>query len=60
MTDLPNYQEDNLAPDLLSLLKKAGLDSKQQQAILLELLPYLVIRDHKIFSHAYNAGRASV
>lgn len=63
MTEIPKPQvpvEDNLAKDLLKILADAGLSAEQQQAVMLELTPYVVARDHKILSHGYQSGRASV
>jgi hypothetical protein len=58
-TSPPVPQEDNLANDLLNMLAKHGIPPAQQQALMIELVPYLVDRDHKVFTHAYDAGRAS-
>lgn len=52
-------EKDDLANELLSLLREAGLDQKQLNAVMLQLVPYIVRRDHKVFNHAYNVGRAS-
>lgn len=51
--------EDNIITDLTSMLAKAGISAEQQNEFLTLATPYLVERDHKIFTHAYNAGRAS-
>lgn len=53
-------EKDDLANDLLKMVANAGLLDNQQQKLLMELLPYIVQRDNKIFNHAYQVGRASV
>lgn len=61
MTDTAIAQpEDNLADDILSMLSNSGLTEAQQQTVMVQLIPYIVTRDHKLFTHAYSAGRASV
>lgn len=55
----PVPQEDNLANDLLSMLTNAGLTPQQKQTVMVQLVPYLVDRDHKILTHGIAAGRAS-
>lgn len=52
-------QEDNLVADILHILEDNHTDSIHQKALLDTLIPYLVERDHKLFTHAYEAGRAS-
>lgn len=59
-TTPPVPQEDNLAQDLVNMLTKLGMTPMQQEKLLNELVPYIVERDHKILSHGYQSGRASV
>jgi NADH/NAD ratio-sensing transcriptional regulator Rex len=56
--DLP----DDLPGDILKILHdcKIEQDSPQEVALMTQLLPYIVRRDHTVFNHAYKVGRASV
>jgi hypothetical protein len=53
-------QNDDLAKDLLDLLSDKGLTEDQVKLIMLQLVPFVVRRDHTVFNHAYQVGRASV
>lgn len=61
VTKPPVPVEDNLAQDLMDILIQATyLRQNQITSIMTELVPYIVERDHKILTHGYETGRASV
>lgn len=51
--------KNELAKDLIDMLDIVGLSKTGQEALMLQLLPYIIRRDHIIFNHAYHVGRES-
>lgn len=51
---------DDLPNELIALLHDAGIKGDAEQKLMLQLLPFIVRRDHQVFNHAYQVGRASV
>jgi hypothetical protein len=52
-------EKDELVKYLLAMLKAAGVTGEPNKQIMTELVPYITRRDHVVFNHAYQAGRAS-
>lgn len=52
-------EKDELTKDLVLILDENGISQAKKEVILLQLLPYIIRRDHKIFNHAYHVGRES-
>lgn len=51
--------ENDLITKLLLIFNDNKLSYEQSQAILDDLMPYLIERDQKLINYAFSAGRAS-
>lgn len=59
-TPPPVPKDDDLANDLITIVKPLPLSKELQTELLQQLTMYIVERDHKILQHGYQSGRASV
>lgn len=59
ITQPPVPQKDNLANDLITIVKPLPISQELKNALLEQLVMYIVERDHKVLTHGYDAGRAS-
>jgi hypothetical protein len=58
-TPPPVPREDNLAADLIAIVKPLPLTPELQNVLLEQLTVYIVERDHKILMHGIDTGRAN-
>ena len=48
---------DNVAADLLQILRDCGIEATTQDLLMQKLCSYVSRRDSKVWNHAYNLGK---
>lgn len=48
---------DNVAADLLQILRDCGIEATKQDLLMQKLCSFVSRRDSKVFNHAYNLGK---
>jgi len=61
MSDQVHIESDNLPKDLSKIIKESRDQANEvdENALLQQLVMYIVARDHKVFDHAYKLGKES-
>lgn len=58
-TPPPVPRKDDLANDLITIVKPLPISKELQNVLLEQLTMYIVERDHKILMHGIDTGRAN-